>query len=112
MVEQCGVTIRTEPEKKTTKMPTTPDPVSNNIIEMEKGTMSLVKGCIKAKDTGKLVLPCSYGSTSYYGLCDIGSSFNVIPYTLYAKIQDDICCNKLQLTEMTIKLADGTFRTP
>lgn len=79
---------------------------------MEKETTTLFKGFIKAKDIGKPVLPCSFGSTSYYGLCDIGSSINVIPYTLYAKIKDEIYSSELHTINMNIKLADRTFRTP
>lgn len=85
---------------------------SNNIIEMEKGTTSIVKGCVKAKDMGKPVLPCSFQGTSYYGLCDVGSSTNVIPYTLYERIHNDICQINLEPIEMPIKLAGGTFRKP
>lgn len=79
---------------------------------MEQETTSLLKGCIKAKDAGKPILPCSFGGTSYYSLCDIGSFINVIPYTLYCKIHVDICPTEIQPTEMTIKLADATFRKP
>ena len=60
------------------------------IETMEEEVTFFVKGCIKAADTGKQVVPCSFGSTSYFGLCDIGSSINVIPYTLYTKLHDEI----------------------
>lgn len=88
------------------------EPVSDKVIEMEHETTSLVKGSIKGRDSGKPVLPCSFGSTFYYDLCDIGSSINVTPYTLCTKTQVDTYSSKLQPTEMTIKLAHGTFRTP
>jgi hypothetical protein len=82
------------------------------IETMEEEVTCFMKGCIKAADTGKPVVPCSFGSTSYYGLCDIGSSINVIPYTLYTKLHDEIYACDLQPTDMEIKVADGTLRRP
>ena len=79
---------------------------------MEKEVKSFVKGCVKATHTCKLVVPCSAGSTSYYGICDMGSSINVIPYTLYVKIRHEIYFCELQTIDMDIKLANGTLRKP
>lgn len=110
-VEPCAIAPHTEPRKKI-KIVVALVSVSNNIIEMEKETTSIFKGCVKAKDTGKRVLPCSFGGTSYYGLCDVGSSINVIPYTFFERIHNAICPINLEPNEMTIKLVDGTFRKP
>ena len=55
------------------------------IETMEKEVTSFVKGRVKAADTGKPVVPCPFGSTSYFGLFNMGSSISVVPYTLYAK---------------------------
>ena len=69
-----------------------------------------MKGCVKATDTGKLVVRCSFGSTSYFGLFNIGSSISVVPYTLYAKIYDEISPCTLEPTDVVIKLTDKTER--
>lgn len=42
----------------------------------------------------------------------MGSSINVIPYTLYTKLHDEIYACDLQPTDMEIKLTDGTLRKP
>ena len=61
---------------------------------------------------GKPTLPWSFGEVSYYGLCDLGSAINVIPYSLYEQIRKYINSSKLETTDMTIMLADRTLRTP
>ena len=63
---------------------------SYNIIQLDRELTSLVKGCIKVWMQEKPILPCSFGGTSYYGLCDIGFSINVIPYISYGEIHDEI----------------------
>lgn len=88
------------------------EPINDNTAIMEKEVTSFVKGCVKTTDTGKPVVPCSFGRTSYYGLCDMGSSINVIPYTLYIKLRDEIYSCDLQSTDMEVKLADGSLRIP
>jgi hypothetical protein len=61
---------------------------------------------VKAKNVGKPVLPCTFGGCSYYGLCDIGTVVNVIPYRFYFRIQDELEQAKLEDTDMTIMLAN------
>ena len=48
------------------------------IVGMNKDTSQLIQGKVKSKDVGKPLLPCSLGGVSYYGLCDLGSTINVI----------------------------------
>jgi hypothetical protein len=45
---------------------------------------------VKTKNVGKRVVPCTFGGSSYYGLCDIGTCNNVIPYRFYLSIQDKL----------------------
>jgi hypothetical protein len=45
-------------------------------------------------------------------LCDPGSPVNIIPYSLYAKIHDEISPCTLEPTHVIIKLADKTNRKP
>ena len=49
------------------------------------------------------------GGSSYYGLCDIGTDVNVIPYGFYFSIQDELEHSQLEDTDMTIMLADKTL---
>ena len=57
-----------------------------NIVGFEQDVSRLIEGKVKSKDVGKPLLPCSFGGVSYYGLCDLGSDINVIPYTVYQEI--------------------------
>ena len=86
--------------------------VSNNVATMEKEVISSVKGRVKAGDTCKPTVRCCFGSTSYNGLCYMGSSTNLIPYTLYVEILDKIYFSEIQTTKMDLRLANGTFRKP
>jgi hypothetical protein len=61
---------------------------------------------------GKPILPCTFGGSSYYGLCDIGTAVNVIPYRFYFGIQDELEHSQLEDTYMTIMLDDKTLRVP
>ena len=63
-----------------------------------------MNGCTEGKDAGKQVLSCSFGSKSYFGLCDPGSPINIIPYSLYAKIYNDIAPRTLEPTDVSLSL--------
>ena len=67
---------------------------------------------VKAKKCGQHVLPCTFGGSSYYGLCDIGTTINIIPYRFYFGIQDELEHSQLEDTNMTIMLLDQTLRVP
>jgi hypothetical protein len=51
-----------------------------NVVELDSKASQFVEGMVKAKCVGKTVLPCTFGGSSYYGLCEIGTTVNVIPY--------------------------------
>ena len=61
-------------------------------IELDQEATKVVTGKTEGRSFGRPVLPCSFGGTSYYGLCDLGSSINVIPYELYPKIKNKNLC--------------------
>jgi hypothetical protein len=82
------------------------------MVGLEKDASLLIEGKVKSKDIGKTLLPCSYGGVSYYDSCDLGSSINVIPYTTYQEILDDISPYELYNTDITVLLADRTVRIP
>ena len=83
-----------------------------NVVELDTETSTYVQGKVKAKKVGKPILPCSFGGTSFYGLCDLGTGVNVIPYEFYLDIQDELEPASLENTDMTIMLADKTLRIP
>jgi hypothetical protein len=83
-----------------------------NVVELDTETSTYVQGKVKAKSVGKTILPCTFGGTSYYGLCDLGTAVNVIPYEFYLDIQDELESAELENTDMTIMLADKTLRIP
>ena len=83
-----------------------------NVVELDSEALQFVEGMVKAKNVGKPVLPCTFGGSSYYGLCDIGTTVNVIPYRFYFSIQDELEHSQLEDMDMTIMLADKTLRVP
>jgi hypothetical protein len=83
-----------------------------NVVDLDSEASQFVDGMVKATCAGKPVLPCTFGGSSYYGLCDIGTTINVIPLRFYYGIQDELEHSQLQDTYMTIMLADKTLRVP
>ena len=81
-----------------------------NLVELNTDATDLIQGKVKDKIVGKPIIPFSFGGTSHYGLCDIGTRINVIPYTLYEKIKDELELDDYVPTDMTIMLADKTLR--
>jgi hypothetical protein len=84
----------------------------SNLVELDSKASQFVEGMVKAKGAGKPVLPCTFCESSYYGLRDIGTAINVIPYRFYFGIQDELEHSQLEDTYMTIMLADKTLRVP
>ena len=60
---------------------------------------------------GMPVILVKIGDHCYHGLCDIGSSVNAIPYTLYQEIMNDIALAEIEEIDVTIKLANRHFIT-
>ena len=70
----------------------------------------VIKG--KTARVGKPIISCAIGTSSYHGLCDIGASISVIPYTLYLEIKPDIDPIEMEETGMTIQLANKEYISP
>jgi hypothetical protein len=83
-----------------------------NIVELDTKASQFIEGKVSAKNVGKPILPCTFGESSYYGLCDIRNVVNVIPVVFYLDIQDELEPAKLLNIDMTIMLADKTLRVP
>ena len=105
-MEQCGI----PPYVNVIKELATPILMVNKEIYLDRDTTSYLKGCTKGKNVGKQMLSCSFGRKAYFGLCDPGSPVNIIPYSLYANIYDEIDPCILEPTDVIIKLANKTER--
>jgi hypothetical protein len=70
----------------------------------------IIKG--ESARVGKPIIPCAIGTSCYHGLCDIGSSISVIPYSLYLEIKPDIDPIVIEEVGMTIQLANKYYINP
>ena len=52
------------------------------------------------------------GDHYYHGLCDLGASVSVVPFTLYQEIVNDIALAEIEDIDVTIKLANRDTITP
>src|SRR3954471_4238304 len=76
--------------------------VSTNIVTSKnKGPIS-----------GTPVVYVKIGDHNYYGLCDLGSSASVIPYSLYQEIMGEISPCELEVIDVTIYLANRETISP
>ncbi|GJZ76464.1 reverse transcriptase domain-containing protein [Tanacetum coccineum] len=63
----------------------------------------------KLGDPGSFLIPCNFNKTfSCNALADFGSSINLMPYSLYAKLS----LETLKPTKMSVRLADRSFQYP
>jgi hypothetical protein len=61
---------------------------------------------------GKPIISCAIGTSCYHGLCDIGASISVIPYSLYLENKPDIDPIHMEETGITIQLANKEVISP
>ncbi|KAD7116908.1 hypothetical protein E3N88_04176 [Mikania micrantha] len=60
-------------------------------------------------DLGSFTIPCDLGSSSdSYALADLGASINLMPYSIFAKLN----LGEPVPTRMTIQLADKSVKYP
>ncbi|KAI3797283.1 hypothetical protein L1987_32539 [Smallanthus sonchifolius] len=63
----------------------------------------------KLGDSGRFTIPCMFGGLPlHYALADLGASINLIPYSIYKRLD----LGKLQPTRMSISLADCSVKYP
>jgi hypothetical protein len=65
-----------------------------------------------SKEFGKPLLPYSFGGVSYYSLCDLRSTINVISNTFYHEILEDISPSLIRGTDINVQMADRTLSLP
>ena len=70
-----------------------------------EATTNIVRQDRSAKIVGTPVVSVKIGDHCYYGLCDIGASASVIPYTIYQEIKREIGPCELEEVDLEIKLA-------
>ena len=61
---------------------------------------------------GMPVVSVKIGDHCYHGLCDLGASVSVIPFSLYQEIKDEIAPAEIEGIDVTIKLANRDTITP
>ncbi|GJS68842.1 reverse transcriptase domain-containing protein [Tanacetum coccineum] len=75
----------------------------------ESSTMIQNKVPPKLGDLGSFLIPCNFNKTfSCNALADLGTSINLMPYSLYAKLS----LKTLKPTKISVRLADRSFQYP
>jgi hypothetical protein len=83
-----------------------------NVVKLDEEASRFVKGKVNAGNIGKPILPATFGGSSHYGICDLGTSINVISYEFYVEIENELHRAKTADIDMTIMLADKSLRIP
>src|SRR3954466_14163663 len=103
--------IRVDPQVALIKDLVTNDVLDSNISFCAVST-NLVTTKNKGPISGTPVVSIKIGDHNYYGLCDLGSSASVIPYSLYEEIIGEISPCELEEVDVTIHLANRTTISP
>ncbi|GJR47328.1 reverse transcriptase domain-containing protein [Tanacetum coccineum] len=96
---------KTQPTKPVKETPL-PKPYKPKIPD-ESSAMIQNKVPPKLGDPRSFLIPCNFNKTfSYNALANLGSSINLMPYSLYAKLS----LETLKPTKMSVRLADRSFQ--
>ena len=60
-----------------------PEEVDGEIVVLDPEAIRLVEGRSTGKDEEKPRIPISFAGVSYTGLCDLSSTINIIPYSIF-----------------------------
>ncbi|GJV15998.1 reverse transcriptase domain-containing protein [Tanacetum coccineum] len=83
--------------------------ISSTFLSDECSTMIQNKVPPKLGDPGSFLIPCTYSKAfSCNALADLGTSINLMPYSLYAKLS----LETLKPTKMSVRLSDRSFKHP
>ncbi|GKB51234.1 reverse transcriptase domain-containing protein [Tanacetum coccineum] len=80
-----------------------------SVAFLNKECFTIVQNKLPPKfdDPGSFLIPCTIaGSVEYLALTDLGTSMNLMPYSLYASLLR----NTLKPTRMSIRLANHTYQ--
>ena len=81
------------------------------VIPLNEECSAILKNKIplKEKDPGSFTIPISIGGTKLgWSLCDLGSSINLMPLSIYKKLG----IGEARPTTVTLQLADRSFTHP
>ena len=67
-----------------------------NIVELNKVTSKVIGDSTENIDANEPRIPCILGGTKYTGLCDDSLSINIIPYSVYREIQENLEYSKME----------------
>ncbi|GJV01337.1 reverse transcriptase domain-containing protein [Tanacetum coccineum] len=83
--------------------------ISVAFLSDESSAMIQNKVPPKLRDPRSFLILCNFNKTfSYNALADLGSSINLMPYSLYAKLS----LETLKPTKMSLRVADRSFQYP
>ncbi|GJV92878.1 reverse transcriptase domain-containing protein [Tanacetum coccineum] len=83
--------------------------ISSAFLSNESSAMIQNKVPPKLGDPRSFLIPCTFSKAfSCNDLADLGSSINLMPYSLYAKLS----LETLKPTKMSVRLADRSFQYP
>ncbi|GJU35565.1 reverse transcriptase domain-containing protein [Tanacetum coccineum] len=83
--------------------------ISPAFLNDESSTMIQNKVPPKLGDLGCFLIPCNFSKAFLYNaLADLGSSINLMPYSLYAKLS----LETLKPTKISVRLVDRSFQHP
>ncbi|GJZ12364.1 reverse transcriptase domain-containing protein [Tanacetum coccineum] len=83
--------------------------ISSTFLSDESSTIIQNKIPPKLGDPGSFLIPCTFSKTfSCNDLTDLGTSINLMPYSLYAKLS----LETLKPTKMSVRLGDWSFQYP
>ncbi|GJV94078.1 reverse transcriptase domain-containing protein [Tanacetum coccineum] len=85
------------------------DQISTAFLNKECSVIVQNKHPPKLGDPGSFLIPCTIaGLVKYLALVDLGTSINLMQYSLYASLSE----NTLKPTRMSIRLANHTYQYP
>src|SRR3954470_20058090 len=92
------------------------DLVTSDIEESTISFCAVSTNIVTAKNKGPIsgtpIVSFKIGDHNYYGLCDLGSSVNAIPFSLYQEIMHEIQPCEIKDIDVTIHLANKQTISP
>src|SRR3954465_6647941 len=104
-------TIKVQPQVAMVKDLVTSN-IENSTISFCVVATNIVTARNKGPISGTPVVSVKIGDHNYYGLCDLGSSVNAIPFTLYQEIMHEIQPCEIEDIDVTIHLANKQTISP
>ncbi|XP_070047404.1 uncharacterized protein [Nicotiana tomentosiformis] len=84
-----------------------------SVVKLTENCSAILKNKLPQKcgDPGSFTIHCSLGTTNFdKSLCDSGASINLIPLSIYRKLEKEIA--KIRSAQISLQLADQTTLIP